>query len=181
MVALRTAAVTDGDAWAGLTLGNLYSAGFGAPRSQRKAFHWYLWSARQGNPAAQRNVANAYLNGAGVQANAKLAAYWFQIGMAVPQVANSDYWLGKTYASGRLVPRSQAKANYYSGQSQALLRRLSKEPANGAAAYEMGISYLYGNGVPGNPARARYWLKRALALHYDRAAVALHRLKETHP
>lgn len=177
---LCKAAVTNGDAWAGLTLGNLYTAGFGVPRSEREAFHWYLWSAEQGDRAAQRKVANAYLNGVGVKANAQKAAYWFTIGMAVPQVVNSDYWLGKTYAGGHLVPANASKASYYLQRSQTLLQRLAREPDNGAAAYEMGISYLYGNGVPKNREEARYWLERAIALHYGKAAVVLHHMEDTH-
>ena len=164
------------DAWAGFALGNLYAAGLGVPKSQTRAFHWYLWSAKAGDRSAQRQVANAYLNGDGVTRSPAQAAYWFRMGMAVPQLVNSNYWLAKTYDKGRVVPKNAAKYQYYLRYSQRILRSLNTEP-NGAAAYDMGLSYAYGHGVPRDRAQALQWLHRALKLHYAPAAVAIHRLE----
>ncbi len=164
------------DAWAGFALGNLYATGLGVPKSQTRAFHWYLWSAKEGDRFAQRQVANAYLNGDGVTRNPAQAAYWFRMGMAVPQLVNSDYWLAKTYEKGRVVPKNAEKYQYYLQRSQRILRTLNTEP-NGAAAYGRGLSYAYGRMVPKDRAKALQWLHRALKLHYAPAAVAIHRLE----
>ncbi|OFA16350.1 hypothetical protein A4U49_07935 [Acidithiobacillus ferrivorans] len=171
----RTAKQYD-DAWAGFALGNLYAAGLGVAKSQTRAFHWYLWSAKAGDRSAQRQVANAYLNGDGVTRNPAQAAYWFRMGMAVPQLVNSNYWLAKTYDKGRGVPKNAAKYQYYLQHSQRILRSLNTEP-NGAATYDMGLSYAYGHGAPRDRAKALQWLNRALKLHYAPAAVAIHRLE----
>ena len=173
---LEQAATQYDDAWAGFALGNLYAAGLGVPKSQTRAFHWYLWSAKAGDRSAQRQVANAYLNGDGVTRNPAQAAYWFRMGMAVPQLVNSNYWLAKTYDKGRVVPKNAAKYQYYLQHSQRILRSLNTEP-NGAAAYDMGLSYAYGHGVPRDRTKALQWLHRALKWHYAPAAAAIHRLE----
>jgi len=164
------------DAWAGFVLGNLYAAGLGVPKSPARAFHWYLWSAKAGDHFAQRRVANAYLNGYGATRNPQKAAYWFRIGMAVPQQVNADYGLAETYKRGNLAPINLKKYHYYLRRSITELQVLAQEP-NGAAAYDMGLSYAYGHGVPVDRSKALQWLQRAMQLHYAPAAIAIHRLE----
>ncbi|MFA7495715.1 MAG: tetratricopeptide repeat protein [Acidithiobacillus sp.] len=175
-VELKQATQRYQDAWAGFALGNLYAAGLGVSRSPARAFHWYLWSANAGDHFAQRRVANAYLNGEGVARNPQEAAYWFRIGMAVPQQVNADYWLAETYKRGHLAPINLKKYHYYLQRSQTALQALAQEP-NGAAAYDMGLSYAYGRGVPVDRGKALQWLQRAMQLHYAPAAIAIHRLE----
>lgn len=177
--ALRKAAVRHSDAWAGYALGGLYAAGLGVPPSAPGAFHWYLWAARRGNRFAQRQVANAYLQGAGTPRNGAAAAYWFRIGIATWQLAGSDSALAQTYARGHLAPVNRRKAAYYTARSLALLRSLAREP-NGEAAYFLGLAYAYGRGVRADRVRAMHYLCRAVALRYTPAAAAVGRLGETH-
>lgn len=175
--ALRSAVSHYPDAWAGYALGNLYAAGLGVPRSADDAFRWYLWSAKRGNRFAQRQVANAYLDGEGTRRNAAEAAYWFRIGIAPFQLARMYYGLSGTYARGHLAPVNRDKAGYYLDKSLTDLRALAKEP-NGEAAYYLGLAYELGYGVPRNRAKAVGYLCRAASLQYDSAISALRRIQE---
>lgn len=173
--ALRSAIGRYPDAWAANALGDLYAAGLGVPRSADDAFHWYLWSARRGNRFAQRQVADAYLDGTGTQRNAAAAAFWFRIGVAPFQVARMYHSLSGTYTHGYLVPVNHAKARYYLDSSVSELRALAKEP-NGEAAYYLGLAYEDGDGVPRDRTRALAYLCRAASLQYPSAASAIRRL-----
>ncbi|MDR7925863.1 tetratricopeptide repeat protein [Acidithiobacillus thiooxidans] len=174
---LKKAAADKYDFWAADTLGHLYQAGLGVSANSQTAFHWYLQAAEAGDRFAQRQVANAYLNGWGVTRNPQRAAFWFRQGLMVPQVVNADFWLGKTYAAGKLMPKNPTKAAWYEGRSLALLKQLDAEHV-GAAAYDLGIAYLYGHGVHANRALAARYFAHALAWHYPPAAAALQHLEE---
>ena len=168
------------DAWAGWALGGLYAAGLGVARNAHDAFHWYLWAARHGNRFAQREVANAYLNGVGTPENPGAAAYWFRRGMAVRQIALIDGALAKTYARGDLAPVNRAKARYYGRASLAELRALRSGP-NAAAAYYLGIAYAKGYSVRPDRHKALAELCRAVALHYEPAASTVLHLEGSSP
>ena len=176
---LRKAAADKDDAWAADTLGHLYAAGLGVQGDRVAAFHWYLRAAEAGDRFAQRQVANAYLNGWGVARNPQRAAFWFRQGLMVPQLVNADFWLGKTYAAGKLMPKNPAKAAWYQGRSLQLLHTLYSERV-GAAAYDLGIACLHGDGVTQDRARATAYFRQALAWHYPSAAYALKQLEEHH-
>lgn len=176
---LRKAAADKDDFWAADTLGHLYQAGLGVEPSPQQAFQWYLQAAEAGDRSAQRQVANAYLNGWGVAANPQRAAFWFRQGLMVPQVVNADFWLGKTYAAGKLMPKNMDKAAWYQGRSLELLQTLYAERV-GAAAYDLGIAYLHGDGVDKGRTRAEAYFRQALAWHYPAAAYALTHLEEKH-
>ncbi len=175
--ALRSNISRHADAWSGYTLGNLYAAGLGVPRSADSAFRWYLWSAKRGDRFAQQRVANAYLDGEGTRRNAAEAAYWFRIGIAPFELARMYYSLARTYARGHLVPVNRGKEGYYLDKSLTELRALAKEP-NGEAAYYLGLAYEYGQGVTRDPAKARGYLCRAAALRYAPALPVIRRLQQ---
>ncbi|MBU2737258.1 tetratricopeptide repeat protein [Acidithiobacillus concretivorus] len=174
---LKKAAADKDDFWAADTLGHLYQAGLGVSANSQTAFHWYLQAAEAGDRFAQRQVANAYLNGWGVTRTPQRAAFWFRQGLMVPQVANADFWLGKTYAAGKLMPKNLTKAAWYEGRSLTLLKQLDAEQV-GAAAYDLGIAYWHGYGVKKDAHQAEQYFRRALAEHYPPAAAALQHLEE---
>ncbi len=178
--ALRTAARRHTDAWAGYTLGGLYASGLGVPRSAHAAFRWYLWAAKRGNRFAQRQVANAYLNGEGTRRSPAAAAHWFRIGIAPWQLAVIYGGLAQTYARGQLVPADHAKAAYYTAKSVADLRALARGP-NAQADYYLGLDYALGRGVRRNRTRATGYLCRAVMLRDTRAAAALRHLQGRSP
>ena len=163
------------DTWAMVALGHLIALGLGTRRDPHAAFAYFLRAAQGGNMDAQRIVANAYLNGNGVAPDMQKAAYWFRVGMAVPQLVNADYWLGQIYGKGVLVPADARKLQYYQQRSRQWLMPLGQLP-DGAAAYDIGLMYANGEGVTPNARLALRWLRRAEALHYPRAPYALRRL-----
>ncbi|WP_369574687.1 tetratricopeptide repeat protein [Acidithiobacillus sp. IBUN Pt1247-S3] len=173
---LQKAINEDQDAWAADTIGHLYASGLGVTADAKEAFRWYLWSAEHGGHFAQRQVANAYLNGWGTKRSPQKAAYWFRQGMAPSQVAGTEYWLAKTYAHAKLAPPNPQKVHYYKQKSVQTLRDLDQEP-NGAAAYDLGIAYLYGNGVAQNRQKALTYFRQAMQLQYPKAAAAIHQLQ----
>ena len=177
--ALRSAVTRYGDPWAGFTLGHLYALGLGVPRNAETAVHWYLWSAERGGHFAERELADAYLNGVGVKRDTVRAAYWFRIGVAPLELASSDYSLAETYASGTLAPVNRAKEVHYLDQSLRTLRELVREP-NPAANFDLGLAYVGGSGVPRDPKRALSYLCRALALGYGPAAPLIRKIEEPH-
>ena len=174
--ALRTAVSRYPDAWAGYVLGSLYAAGLGVPRNAGSAFHWYLWSAERGNRFAQRQVANAYLDGEGTERNTAKAAYWFRIGIAPFQLAIMYNSLSEIYAKGQLAPVNPPKASYYLDKGLTELRELAREP-NGEAAYYLGLAYERGRGVPRDRLEAVGYLCRAAALQYAPAVTAIRHLR----
>jgi len=174
---LRRAIAEYGDTWSALALGNLYAAGLGVRRSAGAAFHWYLWSAQRGNLFAQREVANAYLDGEGTPRDPREAAYWFRIGIAPRQLALSDYDLAQTYARGHLAPVNTVKSDYYLASDLTELRKLVRDPS-GVAAYYLGMAYAHGDGVARDRAHALRYLCRAAALQYAPAITAIRRLRE---
>jgi len=178
--ALRSAVSRYPNAWAGNVLGDLYSAGLGVPRSAADAFRWYLWSAHRGDRFAQREVADAYLDGEGTQRNEAAAAYWFRIGIAPFQIARMYYSLSETYAGGRLAPANESKAGYYRDRGLTELRALAKEP-NGEADYYLGLAYEHGAGVPRDRPKAVAYLCRAAALQYPAAIGAIRHLQGRGP
>ncbi|MEY2340481.1 tetratricopeptide repeat protein [Acidithiobacillus sp. IBUN Pt1247-S3] len=177
---LKKAAADPEDFWAADTLGHLYQAGLGVRSNPQLAFHWYQQAAEAGDRFAQRQLANAYLNGWGTPRSPAKAAFWFRQGLMVPQVANADFWLGKTYAEGKLMPRNLQKAAWYQGRSRLLLQQLYAEKV-GAAAYDLGIAALHGYGVPKDIVQAEQYFRSALAWHYPPAAGALQHLQQEKP
>lgn len=176
--ALRSAAGHYGDdAWAGDALGNLYAAGLGVRRSAGSAFRWYLWSAERGDRVAERQVANAYLNGEGTQRNAAAAAHWSSLSVAPWQLAVMNYDLSRTYARGHLAPVNPGKSSYYLDRSLAQLRALTRD-RNGEASYYLGRAYEYGRGVPRDRTKAIGYLCRAAELHYAPAIYVIRRLQK---
>lgn len=176
---LRSAVRRYADSWAGYTLGHLYAAGLGVPRSARRAARWYRWSAERGDHFAQRQLANAYLNGIGVSRDPQRAARWFRVGVAPLALASSDYLLARTYASGTLAPVNERNAAYYQARSLRVLLALSRE-RSAAADYDLGYLYAH-TGAPGSArAKALRYFCRALALGYGPAAERIRSLEEPH-
>ncbi len=125
-------------------------------------------------------MANDYLNGWGVTANPKLAAFWFRQGVMVPQVVDADAFLGEAYATGSFLPKNPGKAQWYLHQSKQLLRTLYNEKV-GAAAFDLGMDSLSGEGSPRNSIKAEHYFQQAVTWHYPPAVNALQYMqKESH-
>jgi TPR repeat protein len=108
--------------------------------------------AEKGNAVAQRILANAYLNGDSVKADAAEAAKWFRLA-ADQNDALAQLALGMMCAEGEGVARSKAEA--------AKWYRMAAE--KGLVEAQVNLSNLYsrGEGVPQDDAEALKWMRKA--------------------
>ena len=67
-----------GDARAQVSLGTMYSFGWGVTQNHAEAVRWVRMSAEQGNPKAQSSLAAAYAKGWGVSQDYKEAVRWWR-------------------------------------------------------------------------------------------------------
>ncbi len=160
------------NAWSELVLGNLYQAGIGVHQSLPLAYKYYLRSAMSGNHFAQRNIANAYLNGWGTNADLSKVKYWYQQAIAVPQGADMLF-----LTSQMISPFSKSVAGQYFKKAISRLYVLSKSGV-GTASYELGIFYQYGLGLPIDDSKAKAFYEKASTQHFKPALHALQTLKE---
>lgn len=135
--------------------------------NEEKAFECYMKAAELGYTDAFYNVANAYLNGDGVERDFDKAFEWFQ-----KAVDSGDIYaklkLAECYKRGVGCKRdySAAMALYIQIASDKSLKRYSFVDV---AQYEIGNMYLKGLGVEVDLRKAYDYFKRAAA-HDNRAA-----------
>ena len=92
-----------------LSLGLMYSAGFGVKQSDVEAFKWLRKAGEQGIPVAQHVLGIMYDNGEGVASNAAEAAKWYRKA-AEQGFAASQFKLGNAYANGKGVGKNAPMA-----------------------------------------------------------------------
>ena len=135
--------------------------------NEEKAFECYMKAAEMGYTEAYYNVANAYLNGEGVEKDFDMAFEWFQ-----KAVDSGDTYaklkLAECYKRGAGCERDYAAA-------MALYQQVAGEKSMkryycvDVAEYELGNMYLKGLGVEIDLRKAYDYFKRA-ASHDNRAA-----------
>ncbi len=135
--------------------------------NEEKAFECYMKAAEIGYTDAYYNVANAYLNGEGVERDFDKAFEWFQ-----KAVDSGDTYaklkLAECYKRGAGCERDYAAAMalYQQVAGDKSLKRYSFVDV---AEYEIGNMYLKGLGVEVDLSKAYDYFKRA-ASHDNRAA-----------
>ncbi len=135
--------------------------------NEEKAFECYMKAAEMGYTEAYYKVANAYLNGEGVERNFDMAFKWFQ-----KAVDSGDTYaklkLAECYKRGAGCERDYAAAMalYQQVAGEKSMKRYS---CVDVAEYELGNMYLKGLGVEVDLRRAYDYFKRA-ASHDNRAA-----------
>lgn len=96
-----------GDAKAQCDVANAYVNELGVEKDLKKAFEWYLKSARQGNTCAMANVGGfCYFYGNGTDENNELAVYWlkkaweagYQNDWSKDKYGRALYWRANDYA-----------------------------------------------------------------------------------
>ena len=108
--------------------------------------------ARQGDLAAQIELANAYRKGIGVSQDYKTAVKWFTLA-AEQGDAVAQYNLGIMHSFGLgVVPNYQPAVKWYT---------LAAEQGNALAQYNLGRLYYLGKGVPENLVYAHMWANQA--------------------
>lgn len=81
-------AVTLGKAYAANSLGEYHRDGaYGLEKNPEQAFHYFSIAAEKGDTKAQRNLADLYSTGDGVEKDLKKAAYWRQKADSKPVAA----------------------------------------------------------------------------------------------
>lgn len=135
--------------------------------NEEKAFEYYVKAAEMGYADAFYNVANAYLNGEGVERNFDKAFEWFQ--KAVDSgVTYAKLKLAECYKRGAGCKRDYAAAMALY-QQVAGNKSLRRDSFADVAEYEIGNMYLKGLGVDVDLRKAYDYFKRA-ASHDNRAA-----------
>lgn len=82
-------------------------------RDEARALALCLEAARAGDPDAQTDVANFYLQGQHVARDAATARAWYEMAVSGARQKNAAYTLGQIYWKGDGVPKNNAKAAIY--------------------------------------------------------------------
>ncbi len=116
------------------------------------AFRLLFPLAQKGDKTAQHNLAVLYQDGLGVEANAKLALYWYE--QAAKQgEAEAQFMAGLMYSQGEGSNQNYTKAVYWYEKAAA---QGHHEAMNNLAA-----RYATGTGVKQDMNKAKMWYKKA--------------------
>ncbi len=135
--------------------------------NEEKAFECYMKAAELGYTDAFYNVANAYLNGDGVERDFEKAFEWFQKAVGSGDTS-AKLKLAECYKRGAGCDRNYAAAMALY-QQVAGSKSLKRYSFVDVAEYEIGNMYLRGLGVEVDLRKAYDYFKRAAA-HDNRAA-----------
>ena len=105
-------AAAQGDAWAQLDLGVLYSHGHGVPQDSTEALKWFRLAAAQGLAEALYNLGVMYLNGQGIARDEVQAYKWLDLAAATYTAKPERDEAGKTRDSvaAHMTPAQIAEA-----------------------------------------------------------------------
>ena len=126
-------------------LGFLYhNGGDGVPKDPALSLQWFTRAAQSGDPDAAEALALLFM---GKRSDAE-AFYWMEIAADMGESRIAGF-LGRTYLSGKTVPRDEARGAYW------VLRSLDDGNGNPENAASL---YLFGNGVPKDDVAAGQYL-----------------------
>lgn len=124
----------------------------GPSHTIRDARQWFGKAARQGDPAAQVNLAVLYLNGWGVEKNYGAALYWLDAA-AHQDNPRAHTNLGILYMNGLGVRRDYVEAWHH--------LQFAAERGESGAMVDLGYLYDSGLGIAKNQAEAAKWYRFA--------------------
>ena len=133
-------------------LGEKYYFGDGVTQDFKKAFHYFLIAAKQGDAYSQAALGNMYLNGEGVQNNYAEAYKWSQLA-AKKNDPTGQNTLGAMYERGLGVTQNYLEARRY--------YELAAQQGLSNAQNNLGYLYYYGRGVNRDFTEASKWFKLA--------------------
>lgn len=131
------------------------------------AYDAWLPLARDGDPAAQRNVGHLYRFGLGVPQDFERAAYWYREA-AETGLAGAQTNLAVMYLRGQGLTEDPERAAYWF--------RLAAVQGHAVAQYNLGLLHLSGTGVAQSEARAMGWFHLAAKAGHSQALEALSKL-----
>ena len=142
------------DAKAQYNVGLLYANGLGVQKDLVEAQQWYERAAKQGNGAAQYNLAQIYhLEGRKDIHAYEKAKYWYE--KAIEAGINEAYNnLGALYLEGLGLEKNEQKAFE--------LCKIGSEKGDNAAKVNMAVLYAWGESVSHDKMKAYESLKNAL-------------------
>jgi TPR repeat protein len=108
-LARLTTQAQQGNIYAQMSLGSLYTGGIGVPLSYSRAVHWYEKAAQQGDAQAQYIVGVAYASGTWIPQNYPVAVRWLRDAAGQGNVLAAND-LSNLYANGQGVQRSAVVA-----------------------------------------------------------------------
>lgn len=131
--------------------GECYERGTGVELSEKEAEKWYKKAAEAKDPIAQRRLARLLLQKTEKESHIE-AAKWLKAA-SEQNDAQSQYWLGALYATGKGVKQNPSEMMYY----------YRKSADNGYAPAQMVVGYLLetGSGTQKNDAEAVKWYQKA--------------------
>ena len=130
----------DGDAEAQWELGMHYIEGYGVPHNEVEGVKWLRRSAGQGNSMGQFTLGLAYFNGTGVRKNRTEAINWFR----------------------RAAEQGLEDAiEFLQAIAEADMLREVAEQGDADAQRELGMRYVFGDGVPQDYSAAVKWFRMA--------------------
>jgi uncharacterized protein len=118
----------------------------------------YLPAAKDGNAAAQNNLARLYRMGKGGPVDFERALYWFSQAASQGQV-NAQTGLGDMYKHGNGVPRDDLRAVYWFRRAAVAGFLIGQ--------YALGGMFEQGRGVPRDPIAAFAWYTIASRAQVD--------------
>lgn len=159
-----------------VALAYLHENGGGKWRDPEKARAYYQAAADKGSVYAMTSLGDMLLGGSADPADpagpAGPAAEETGVRWYIKAAEQGDYTarlkLLRLYASGRGVPRDEAKAREWAGK---VLE--SDGGPRSRAMYYLGQMYAGGDGVPPHPEKAVYWMREAAREDSSRAMTAL--------
>ena len=86
---------------------------FALGRDEARGLALCLEGARAGDPDAQADVGNFYVQGKHVAKDTALARAWYEMAVSGGRQRNAAFTLGQIYWFGEAVPRTPAKAAFY--------------------------------------------------------------------
>ncbi len=129
-----------------------------------KAAQLFRPLAELGDPRAQNNLGNMYVNGDGVPRDYREAVKWLRLATDQSD-AQAETTLGALYAEGNGVPQSYSDA--------AKWYRLAADQGFAVAQANLAAAYFRGRGVPPDAAEAVKWFRLAAEQGYTPAQLAL--------
>ena len=146
-------AAEEGNPVALLILSRLYSnGGITMTKDTKKAFELTKFSAEEGNPSAQRDIAYKCLYNMGVDKNLPCAVDYAKKS-AEQGFAPGQFFLAKLYALGAGVEKND--------QIAFELTLSAAESGLSAAQHNAGLRYFSGAGVERDLPRAAHWIKKS--------------------
>ncbi|KAG9301172.1 hypothetical protein G9A89_012555 [Geosiphon pyriformis] len=133
-------------------LGFLYRWGIGTEPDEKKAFHWYMISAENGDSLGQNELGICYDFGDGVETDMSKASCWY-LRSAVAGNALGQHNIGLCFSQGIGIFKDDEKAFYWFEKSAIAGHRGGQS--------ELGHCYTKGIGVKKDLRKGYFWLRKA--------------------